>query len=124
MNANRNTAIVRGVSTERAPMSSIRKTSLVAGISSLIIGSGYGGLSIENSLRAIMHGIQNANNKIKKLRPDDSISIQYLEFIELYEDTALSSFYSLSKIEVEDSTSLTIKKDSQKIRILFNSFFK
>ncbi len=39
-------------------------------ISSLIIGSGYGGLSIENSMRAIMQGVQNANRKIKKIRPE------------------------------------------------------
>src|SRR5665647_1413779 len=32
MNTNRNTAIVTGVSTERAPMSSLRKTALVAGV--------------------------------------------------------------------------------------------
>ncbi len=91
------------------------------GISSLIIGSGYGGLSIENSIRSIMQGIQNANIKIKKLRPENSIAVQYLEFIELYEDAALSSFYSLSKIEEEDNTSLRIKKDKQKIRILLGS---
>ncbi len=91
------------------------------GISSLIIGSGYGGLSYENSIRAIMQGIQNANDKIKKLRPENYLAIEYLEFIELYEDAALSAFYSLSRIEEEDSTSLRIKKDSQKIKILLGS---
>ncbi len=92
-----------------------------AGLSSLIIGSGYGGLSIENSIRAIMQGIQNANNKIKKLRPENVQAIQNLEFIELYEDAALSSFYSLSRIEKEENSFLRIEKDSQKIRKLLGS---
>ncbi|MGZ5191127.1 MAG: DUF7379 domain-containing protein, partial [Flavisolibacter sp.] len=46
---------------------STQKASGTVGISSLIIGCGYGGLTIENSLRAIIQGVQNANNKIKKL---------------------------------------------------------
>ncbi|MEO6188411.1 MAG: CHAT domain-containing protein, partial [Ginsengibacter sp.] len=91
------------------------------GISSLIIGSGYGGLSIEDSLRAIMQGVQNANVKMKKIRPEFSRTVQYLEFIELYEDAALSCFYSLSKIEKEESSSLKVVKDTKKMKILLGS---
>ncbi|MEO6219393.1 MAG: CHAT domain-containing protein, partial [Ginsengibacter sp.] len=98
-----------------------KKSTGSIGLSSLIIGSGYGGLSIENSVRAILQGIQNANNKIKKLRPENSEAVQYLEFIELYEDAALSSFYSLSRIEKEENSPLHIEKDSQKIRKLLGS---
>ncbi|MBA2561949.1 MAG: CHAT domain-containing protein [Chitinophagaceae bacterium] len=88
------------------------------GISSLIIGCGYGGLSIENSVRAIIQGVQNANLKIRKLSEKNTKSIQHIEFIELYEDTALSCFYSLSKIENEESRSLNIKLETTKIRTL------
>ncbi|MEP6584894.1 MAG: CHAT domain-containing protein, partial [Ginsengibacter sp.] len=91
------------------------------GLSSLIIGSGYGGLSVENSVRAIMQGVQNANNKIKKLKPENPQAIQYLEFIELYEDAALSAFYSLSRVEKEENSFLRVRKDSQKIRKLLGS---
>ncbi len=93
----------------------------VTGLSSLIIGSGYGGLSIENSMRAIVQGVQNANSKIKKLHPENSEAIQYLEFIELYEDVALSAFYSLRRIENEENSFLHIKKDSKKIKKLLGS---
>ncbi|MDQ6764142.1 MAG: CHAT domain-containing protein [Bacteroidota bacterium] len=90
-------------------------------ISSLIIGSGYGGLSIENSIRAIMQGVQNANRKIKKIRPETYKSVQLLEFVELYEDAALSCFYSLNKIAGEENTFLNIKKNIPKMRILLGS---
>ncbi len=90
-------------------------------ISSLIVGSGYGGLSIENSMRAIMQGIQNANRKIKKLRPETYKNVQQLEFVELYEDAALSCFYSLNKIASEENTFLNIKKNIPKMRLLLGS---
>ena len=92
-----------------------------AGISSLIIGCGYGGLSVENSVRAIIQGVQNANSKIRKPNEKNAKSIQYIEFVELYEDTALSCFYSLSKIENEESKSLNIILERKKIRTLLGS---
>ncbi|MEO6290637.1 MAG: CHAT domain-containing protein [Ginsengibacter sp.] len=104
-----------------AALNNVKSNSGKVGISSLIIGSGYGGLSIEDSIRAIMQGIQNANTKIKKIRPEFSRTVQYLEFIELFEDAALSCFYSLSRIEREENTSLKIIKDTQKMRTLLGS---
>ena len=91
------------------------------GVSSLIVGSGYGGLSIEDSIRAIMQGIQNANAKIKKIRPEFAHTVQYLEFVELFEDAALSCFYSISKIEKEENSSLNILKDIPKMKTLLGS---
>src|SRR5207249_918820 len=73
------------------------------GISALLIGSGYGGLTADASVRAILQGVQNANAKISKLK-ENVTGIQEVEFIELYEDTALACFYSLSKIEKEEDS--------------------
>ncbi len=92
-----------------------------AGISSLIIGCGYGGLSVENSVRAIIQGVQNANSKIRKLHEKNIRSIEHIEFVELYEDTALSCFYSLNKIENEESKSLNIILGRKKIRMLLGA---
>lgn len=78
------------------------------GIAALIVGSGYGGLSIENSIRAIIQGVQNANGKIKKLHEEAGAMVQHLEFVELYEDAALAAFYSLRKIEKENDRMLNI----------------
>ena len=78
------------------------------GISSLLVGSGYGGLSIENAVRAVIQGVQNANGKLKKLHAETSATVQHLEFVELYEDAALGAFYSLRKIEKENDRMLNI----------------
>ncbi len=88
------------------------------GLSALIIGCGFGGLSIENSIRAVIQGVQHANNKMKKLHAENAKTIQTIEFIELYEDTALSCFYSLSKIENEENKSLNIVTNGARIKTL------
>jgi hypothetical protein len=79
------------------------------GLSSLLVGSGYGGLSIENAIRAIIQGVQNANEKINKLKEGPSPLIEHLEFVELYEDNSLNCFYSLRKIATEEDQELKVK---------------
>ena len=78
------------------------------GISAIIVGSGYGGLTIENAVRAIIQGVQNANTKIEKLRNQPGAVIEHIEFVELFEDAALSCFYSLRKIIMEEDRQLNI----------------
>jgi CHAT domain-containing protein/glutaredoxin 2 len=88
----------------------------MTGISSLIIGSAYGGLSYEDSIHAILSGIQVANQNISGLYQGEVRTIEYVELIELYEDKALACMYAISAIETEDSeirictTDLKIKK--------------
>ncbi|RYY70258.1 MAG: CHAT domain-containing protein, partial [Chitinophagaceae bacterium] len=79
------------------------------GLSSLLVGSGYGGLSIENAIRAIIQGVQNANEKVGKLKEGSGRMIEQLEFVELYEDNSLNSFYSLRKIAAEEDQQLKVK---------------
>jgi tetratricopeptide (TPR) repeat protein len=84
------------------------------GISSLIIGCGYGGLTIENSVRAILQGIQQANNKIRKLQGEDAGIITAVEFVEKYENRALNCYYALNTLAKESNISL-----NKKIKTLF-----
>jgi hypothetical protein len=88
------------------------------GISALIVGSGYGGLSIENSVRAIIQAVQNANEKIRKLHDETGPVIQRLEFVELYEDAALGCFYSLRKIEKEEDRMLNIRINKKIVKMM------
>ncbi len=90
------------------------------GISTLIIGSGYGGLSIENATRAILQGIQNANEKVQKLKNKTGAIIEHLEFVELFEDAALSCFYSLRKIAAEEEERLNIDINTKIVNVLGN----
>lgn len=90
------------------------------GISSLIIGSSYGGLSYEDSIHAILSGIQSANQKISGLYENEVRTIEYVELIELYEDKALACMYAISNIEAEDSE-IYISTSDLKIKKLLGS---
>ena len=87
----------------------------------MIIGCGYGGLTIEGSLRAIIQGVQNANSKIKKLHEETAVWVQNIEFVEQYEDVALNCFYSLNRIRSEDDKSLNINLEVRRIRALLGA---
>ncbi len=88
------------------------------GISTLIIGCGYGGLSVESSLKAIIEGVNNANEKSLSIFKKDSKTVQHIEFVELYLDRALSSMYVLSKISNSDNLNFNIILPNKKIKNL------
>ncbi len=85
------------------------------GISSLIVASGYGGLTIESSIRAILQGVVSANVKIGLLFNINPKLIQEIEFVEQYSDRALGCFRSLVKIEKERNDNVQIALKSRRI---------
>ncbi|MFV8324898.1 CHAT domain-containing protein [Flavobacterium sp. ZS1P14] len=91
------------------------------GITSLIIACGYGGLSIESSVNAILQGIINANAKIKSLYKEKGKLIELAEFIERYEDKALSCMYSVRRMCKEQGGSFNIALQSNRIKLLDGS---
>jgi CHAT domain-containing protein/pimeloyl-ACP methyl ester carboxylesterase len=91
------------------------------GISTLLVGCGYGGLSIENATRALLQGVQNANSKMKLLRPEDARLVAHVEFVEVYEDKALSCLYTLNKIAQEDSQALNVSLQERNIKKLMGA---
>lgn len=91
------------------------------GISTVLIGSGYGGLSIENSVRAIVQGVQNANAKIDSVNTGRMKMIEQIEFVELYEDRALSCFYAVSKMEKSGDATFNVSLDKSGLKTLFGA---
>ena len=91
------------------------------GISSLIIGSGYGGLAIENSVKAIIQGVHNANIKVKGLNIGNTPLISHIEFIELFEDNAVGALYSLSRLEVQETRSFQVILEEKRLNTLLGS---
>jgi hypothetical protein len=87
------------------------------GISALIVGCGFGGLSIDSSLRSIVMGVKKANENIKALNNPYLKKIEEIEFVELYEDRALQAFYSLKRLEGDQQ--LNIVLPSNKIKKMF-----
>ena len=100
---------------------SIRSTKTATedvGISSLSIASGYGGLSVESSLKAIIEGVNRANNKVKMLFNDSIKTIQHIEFVELYANRALNCMYVLNKIVKNENLAFNIIIGKKKIKKL------
>lgn len=92
----------------KLPLKNYASQTNLNGISSLIIGCGYGGLTVRNSIRAILQAVTNANTKVRQLFNGDAKLIEHIEFIEQYEDRALNGFYNLNSIQKEESRSVNI----------------
>lgn len=88
------------------------------GISSLSVASGYGGLSIEGSLKAIIDGVNRANEKIKMLGDAGYRTVQHIEVVELYADRALNCMYVLNKIANKENSTFNIIIRDKKIKYL------
>ena len=61
------------------------------GISTLLVGSGYGGLSMHASIRAILTALRSANLKILDENVPNVQPITQIEFIELFQDRAVQA---------------------------------
>ncbi|MFT4092280.1 MAG: CHAT domain-containing protein [Niabella sp.] len=88
------------------------------GLSTLIVGAGYGGMAIESSTRAIMQGVINANEKVQRLTSLENLYVDELEFIELFEDKAITCFYSLASFINGNSDGMNIAWKDKKIKSL------
>jgi hypothetical protein len=84
------------------------------GVSALIVGGGYGGLSIESSLKSIILAVKKANNSIEGLNNPGLHKIEIVEFIELYEDRSLQAFYTLKKLEADQHLNIVLPNNKIK----------
>ena len=78
------------------------------GVSSLVMASGYGGLSIESSMKATILGVDQANEKIKQISATEYGTVQRIEFVELYSERALNCLYALHQIAKRETEEVSI----------------
>jgi tetratricopeptide (TPR) repeat protein/pimeloyl-ACP methyl ester carboxylesterase len=100
---------------------SIRSTTVPKkgiGVSSLIVATGYGGLSVEGSIKAIIEGVNRANEKVKMLSDEGYRTVQNIEIIELYADRALNCMYVLNKIASKENSTYNIIIGNKRIKNL------
>ncbi|WP_372756201.1 CHAT domain-containing protein [Mariniflexile sp.] len=71
------------------------------GISFVLIGSGYGKLSVEDSVKGILLGVSKANNQILDTKEGLEV-IQEIEIINYYESYASEAYFSLSRQQGTD----------------------
>ena len=72
-----------------------------ATLTTLLIGTGAGGLSVPDSVSAILRGVAQANRVLVESRYGDRVLIDEVEFLELYEDLAIQIARSIAAIGAE-----------------------
>lgn len=71
------------------------------GLTSLFIGSGRGGMPLEDSVRAIVGGVVTARARIRGVERHARVHIRELVFVELFEDIALQAASELRQLSGE-----------------------
>ena len=88
------------------------------GISSLIMACGWGGLSMESSIKSIIEGVNRANEKINSISDKDYAIIKKLEFVELYQNRAIQASYILNRILRDENENFNINLERDGIKKL------
>ncbi len=70
-------------------------------ISSVLISSYYGGLSVEESLQSILKGINRANQLLRE--NEKELWVSEVEFIEIYEDRCDQALLKMIKVQNQES---------------------
>lgn len=71
-------------------------------ITSMLVGTGAGGMAVRNSIEAIIRGAIATNEKLAEAELIDQVAINCLEFLELYEDIAIAAAEALNLILVDN----------------------
>lgn len=99
------------------------------GISVIAIANSYGGLSSDTSIRAILTGIIQSNQKVRNAYQGRLRQIEEVEVIELFQDRALSILKTVNRLRgnpdfqnsiIFETPSLTLKH-GRKVRIPFET---
>ncbi|MEI6827994.1 MAG: CHAT domain-containing protein [Desulfuromonadales bacterium] len=67
-----------------------------AGISAILVGTGAGGISLQDSVAAVLRGVIDANRCIEESGHNEYTHIEEVEFVELYEDRAINAVRALT----------------------------
>lgn len=69
-----------------------------AGISALLVGTGAGGVSVQDAVTAILRGIIEANHSIAESGRPNCPPIEEVEFVEIFEDRAILAARTLGRL--------------------------
>ncbi len=83
---------------ERHKNSCVTDELQTVGVSTLFIGSGYAGLTLDDSIKSLLQGVKLANKQIQLLKNTCVKQIFEIEFVEMYEDRAISAAQLLNKL--------------------------
>ncbi len=69
-----------------------------AAVSCLLVGSGTGGVSLQDSIESILRAAMQANERLGNKDLSGKVLIDHVEFIEYYEDAALNAAKALERL--------------------------
>lgn len=84
-----------------------------ASFSCLLVGTSAGGMAPDSSVDAILRGAVEANKRLLESELDNRVTIDKLEFIELYEDVALAAVDALRTTLLDGELSTQIRWPQQ-----------
>ena len=85
------------------------------GISTLLLGTGYVGLSVETSVKAILSAAHKANDLIRIYGENTWPTIDIIELIEIYEDRALQALICLEGLKNPANLNFIFQPKLQKL---------
>ena len=85
-------------------------------ITSMLVGTGAGGMTVRDSIEAIVRGAMAANEKLAEAELVDQVAISSLEFLELYEDIAIAAAEALNSILVNNQLSNNVNWTDTTVR--------
>ena len=104
---------------QRVQGEAVQGGEISAPITALLIGSGEGGVTVSDSLRALLRAVRQANHRLREAaeRPSDSAGreklwarIDQVEILELYQDRAIEALHELLSLSrLPDFESFTVE---------------
>ncbi len=86
-----------------------------AAVSCLLVGTGAGGMAVRDSVEAIVRGAVAANARLVDAEMDGRVTIDRLEFLELFEDIAISAAEGLRQILSIDEFAAVLRWPAQQV---------
>jgi CHAT domain/Lecithin:cholesterol acyltransferase len=68
-----------------------------ARLTSLLVGTGAGGMTVRDSIEAILRGVASANRRLHEARVSTQVWIDAVEFVELWQDIAIQATSGLER---------------------------
>lgn len=84
-----------------------------ASVSCLLVGTGAGGISTGDSVEAILRGAVDANEQLITGDLDNRVTIDKVEFLELYEDVALRAVHALRTLLMDGELARLVRWPEQ-----------
>ncbi len=86
-----------------------------SGISALLVGTGAGGVAVQDAVTAILRGIVDANRAIAESGRSGCTPIEEVEFVELFEDRAIQTAHTLARLRNDPDISRVFAIDREPV---------